>query len=123
MRGDTVTTVRWLIVGVGMAAGIALIATGATLLGAVLLVMAGLRLALLLATRQGRRPGPMLRRLARNELAVAAGAIGIAPDDLARAVDDGRTISAVAADAGVPSRRVVDAVVRDATAKVDHAVA
>jgi hypothetical protein len=65
----------------------------------------------------------LLQRLARNELDVAATAIGIAPDELRRAVDDGRTISAVAADAGIPSRRVVDAVVRDASAKVDRAVA
>ncbi len=67
--------------------------------------------------------GQLLQRLARNELDVAATAIGIAPDELRRAVDDGRTISAVAADAGIPSRRVVDAVVRDASAKVDRAVA
>ena len=38
-------------------------------------------------------------------------------------VNDGRSISALAADAGVPSDRVVDAVVRDANTKVDRAVA
>jgi hypothetical protein len=65
----------------------------------------------------------MLRRLAPEELEVAASTIGVATDDLRRAVDDGHTISAVAADAGVPSRRVVDAVVRDASAQVDRAVA
>ena len=69
------------------------------------------------------RAAHVLRRLARNELEVAAAAIGVTPDELQRAVDDGHTISAVAADAGVPSRRVVDAVVRDAAAKVDRAVA
>ena len=69
------------------------------------------------------RAAQVLRRLAGNELEVAATAIGVTPDELQRAVDDGHTISAVAADAGVPSRRVVDAVVRDATAKVDRAVA
>ena len=53
----------------------------------------------------------------------AATAIGITPDELRRAIDDGRTISSVAADAGVPTGRVVDAVVRDATAKVDRGVA
>jgi hypothetical protein len=55
-------------------------------------------------------------------MGVAAEAIGIAPEVLRRAVDDGRTISAVAADAGISSRRVVDAVVRDAAVHVDHAV-
>jgi hypothetical protein len=142
MRGNTVRTLRWVIAGVGLAAGIALLAAGATLIGVVLVVMAGLRIAMLLAMQRrmrsfgagrspvgqaggqagGRRSGQLLQRLARNELDVAATAIGIAPDALRRAVDDGRTISAVAADAGIPSRRVVDAVVRDASAKVDRAV-
>jgi hypothetical protein len=122
MQSNTVRTIRWAIVGVGLAAGLVLMAAGATLIGLVLVVMAGLRLALLLAMRGGRRSGPMLQRLARNELDVAADEIGIAHDDLRRAIDDGKTISAIAADAGVPSRRVVDAVVRDATAKLDRAV-
>jgi hypothetical protein len=122
MQSNTVRTIRWAIVGVGLAAGLVLMAAGATLIGLVLVVMAGLRLALLWALRGGRRSGPMLQRLARNELDVAADEIGIAHDDLRRAIDDGKTISAIAADAGVPSRRVVDAVVRDATAKLDRAV-
>jgi hypothetical protein len=69
------------------------------------------------------RASQLLRSLARNEVDVAAIAIGMAPDELRRAVDDGHTISAVAAGAGISSRRVVAAVVRDATAKVDRAVA
>jgi len=129
MRWSSVRTIRWVMVAVGVALGIVLLAAGATLIGVVLLVMAGLRTTMLLAMRRtpstptgGRRSGELLRRLARNEMDVAATAIGIAPADLRRAIDDGRTISAVAADAGISSRRVVDAVVRDATAKVDHAV-
>jgi hypothetical protein len=127
MRWSTVRTMRWAIVGVGLTAGVALLATGATLIGVVLVVMASLRIAMLMATGSRRRgraggSGPMLRRLARNELDVAATAIGIAPDDLRRAVDEGHTISAVAADAGIPTQRVVEAVVRDASAKVDRAV-
>ena len=137
MQWNTVRAIRWVIVGVGVAAGIALVAAGATLIGVVLLVMAALRIWMLLAIsrrmrsfpggapmvgRGGARSGQLLQRLARNELEVAATAIGIAPDELRRAVGDGRTISAVAADAGVSSRQVVAAVVRDARAKVDHAV-
>ena len=126
MRSNTVRKIRWAIVGVGLVAGIALLAAGATLIGVVLVIMAGLRIAMLVAMQRRTRSGPkgqLLQRLARNELDVAATAIGIPPADLRRAVDDGRTISAVAAEAGIPSRRVVDAVVRDASAKVDHAVA
>jgi hypothetical protein len=143
MQWNTVKTIRWVMVGIGMVAGVALLAAGATLVGVILLVMASLRLVMLLSMQKrmrsfapggspGRGPGrgrgrasgrgQMLQRLARNEIDVAATAIGIAPDELRRAVDDGRTISAVAADAGIPSRRVVDAVVRDASAKVDRAV-
>ena len=133
MRWSTVRTIRWALVGVGVALGVALIALGAVVIGVVLVVMAGLRAALLVALERraramrsepvtGRRSGVTLRRLARKELDVAAGAIGIQPADLQRAVEDGRTISAVAADAGVPSRRVVEAVVRDARTKVDRAV-
>ena len=43
----------------------------------------------------------MLQRLARNEVDVAATAIGIPPEELRRAVDEGHTISAVAANAGI----------------------
>jgi hypothetical protein len=135
MSWKTVRTMRWVIVGVGLVAGVALLAAGATLIGVVLVVLAGLRIAMLVAVRRrahsfraggetaGGRRGELLQRLARNELDVAATAIGIAPDDLRRAVENGRTISAVAADEGISTRQVVAAVVRDASAKVDRAVA
>ena len=65
------------------------------------------------------RPGggpQMLQRLACMELDVAATA-RVAPDVLRSAVNDGRSISAVAADAGVPLDRVANAVVRDVEPK------
>ena len=135
MRWNTVRTMRWVLVGVGLVAGVALLAAGATLIGVVLVVLAGVRIAILLATQRrmqsfralgetaGSRRGELLQRLARNELDVAATAIGITPDDLRQAVENGRTISAVAADEGISSHQVVAAVVRDASAKVDRAVA
>lgn len=143
MQWNTVKTLRWVMVAVGLVAGVVLLAVGATLFGVILLVMATLRVAMLLAMqhrlrsvaapgsarrpagrrRSGGRSGELLQRLARNELDVAATAIGITGDELRRAVDDGSSISAVAARAGISSRRVVDAVVRDAGAKVDQAEA
>ncbi len=130
MHENTVRTLRVAIVAFGLLAGAVLLAAGAPLIGAILLVMAVLRGAVLLAMRRraarggaGPRSGQLLRRLARNELDTAASAIGIPPGELRRAVDDGRTIASVAADAGVPSREVVAAVVRDLSAKVDRAVA
>jgi hypothetical protein len=148
MHGNHVRTLRWLIAGFGLAAGLVLLAYGQGLLGGIMVVMAGLRIVMLVSVNRrtgsfgvgatmapasngrisaGGRVGggrdEMLQRLARNELDVAATAIGISPAELRGAIDDGRTISAMAADAGVSSRQVVDAVVRDATARVDRGVA
>src|SRR5262245_64529565 len=133
MSWSGIRTLRWVIVGFGAVAGVVLLAAGATLFGAVLLTFAILRLVMLLAMqrrmrdwsvgRGGDGAGPgvgnpnrdTMQRLARGAMEVAAVAIGIATDDLRRAVDGGRSIAAVAGDAGVPVQRVVDAVVADAT--------
>ena len=136
-RRTSMGTMRYLFFGVGLVGGVILLAAGQTLIGGLLVTMAAVRLVLLVSMQRrmrssssqagvnGRRGGggrQMLQRLASMELDVAATAIGVAPAVLRRAVDDGRSISALAADAGVPSDRVVDAVVRDANTKVDAAV-
>ena len=138
MDRTSMGTMRYLFFGVGLVGGIILLAAGQTLIGGLLVAMAAVRIVLLVSMQHrtrssssqapgvnGRRGGgrQMLHRLASMELDVAATAIGVAPDVLRRAVDDGRSISALAADAGVPSDSVVDAVVRDANTKVDRAVA
>ena len=138
MNRTSIGTMRYLFFGVGLAGGVILLAAGQTLIGGLLVAMGTVRIVMLVSMQHrtrssssqaqgvnGRRGGgrQMLQRLARMELDVAATAIGVAPDALRRAVDDGRSISALAADAGVPSERVVDAVVRDANTKVDLAVA
>ena len=136
MDRTSMGTMRYLFFGVGLVGGVILLAAGQTLIGGLLVAMAGVRIVLLVSMQRrmrsssqagvnGRRGGgrQMLHRLASMELDVAATAIGVAPDVLRRVVDDGRSISALAADAGVPSDRVVDAVVRDANTKVDRAVA
>ena len=137
MDWNSIRTMRFLFFGVGLVGGVILLAAGETLIGGLLVAMATVRIVLLVSMQrrmrsssQSRgmngRPGggrQMLQRLAGMELDVAATAIGVAPDVLRRAVDDGRPISTLAADAGVSSDRVVDAVVLDANAKVDRAVA
>ena len=139
MNRTSIGTLRYLFFGVGLVGGLILLAAGQTLIGGLLVAMGAVRIVMLVSMQHqtrssssskapgvnGRRGGgrQMLQRLARMELDVAATAIGVAPDALRRAVDDGRSISALAADAGVPSERVVDAVVRDANTKVDQAVA
>ena len=137
MDRTSIGTMRYLFFGVGLVGGLILLAAGQTLIGGLLVAMGAVRIVILVSMQRrtrsasphapsvnGRRGGgrQMLQRLARMELDVAATAIGVAPDAL-RAVDGGRSISALAADAGVPSERVVAAVVRDANTKVDLAVA
>jgi hypothetical protein len=135
MDRNSMRTMRFLFFGVGLVGGVILLAAGRTLIGGVLVAMSAVRL-VLLVKMQHRMQSPSksrgmsssggghqrLQHLGRMELDVAATAIGVAPDELRRAVDDGRSISALAADAGVSSDRVVEAVVRDANAKVDRAV-
>ena len=137
MDRTSMRTMRYLFFGVGLVGGVILLAAGQTLIGGLLVAMAAVRIVLLVSMQRGMRSSSsqagvngrrgggrqMLQRLASLELDVAATAIGVAPGVLRRAVDDGRSISALAADAGVPSDRVVDAVVRDSNTKVDRAVA
>src|SRR4051794_29918848 len=137
MNGNSIRTMRYLFFGVSLVGGLVLLAAGQTLLGGLLVAMGAVRIVLLVSMQRrvaSSSPSPgankpprggqqMLRRLAGIELDVAATAIGVAPDALRRAVDEGRSIAALAADVGVPSDRVVDAVVRDANAKVDRALA
>ena len=138
MDRTSMGTMRFLFFGVGLVGGVILLAAGQTLIGGLLVAMAAVRIVLLVSMQRrmrssssqapgvNGRPGggrQMLQRLASMELDVAATTIGVAPDVLRRAVDDGRSISTLAADAGVPSDHVIDTVVRDANTKVDRAVA
>ncbi len=65
----------------------------------------------------------LLRELARPEFAVAARVIGLAPNDMRRAFNEGRSIAELAARAGVPLESVVSAMVADATETIDRRVA
>lgn len=65
-------------------------------------------------------PGPGARG---HGLGVAAEAIGIEADELLAALRDGQTIAEVAEANGVEAQAVVDALVADATARIDARVA
>ncbi len=60
---------------------------------------------------------------AKPNLGVAAEAIGISEDDLRAALEDGQSIAAVAETNGVDVQTVIDALVADATTRIDDAVA
>jgi hypothetical protein len=65
----------------------------------------------------------ILRRLAPAEFEVAAGTIGIDPTQLRREFAAGRSIAEQATAKGVAVATVVEAVTRDASARLDQAVA
>jgi hypothetical protein len=66
--------------------------------------------------------GRPLSGLARSEFLVAAGVIGMAPRQMRDAYDRGSSLAEMAATNGVPLERVVNAIVGDASLKVDDAV-
>ena len=135
MRLSSVRTFRWVMTGLGLAAGVLLVATGHTVVGAVIGGLALVRLAFLCSFERRRRRGPGdvarggagndpgLRSLVRGQFEVAAGAIGTSPSEVRIDFANGRSIAEIAASRGVPVQRVVDAVVADAAAKLDRAVA
>jgi hypothetical protein len=136
MTRSSYRTIRWVLLAFGLVAGTLLLANGNYLLGAVIGGFALVRLFLMLSMEHRRRQfrgardaavasgaPPVLRTLARGQFDVAAGAIGVAPTDLRIEFANGRSIAEVAGAEGVPVDAVVAAVVADASAKVDRAVA
>src|SRR5207248_945357 len=141
MPVSSLRTFRWAMVALGLGAGAVLLATGNTVVGVVVGGLALVRLLFLLsierrmhqlhAVRAAPRQDPsatvgaypLLRSLARGQFEVAAGAIGISPCDVRVEFARGRSIAEIAAAHAVPVERVVAAVVADASAKLDLAVA
>jgi hypothetical protein len=137
MSLSTLRTFRWVMVSLGLVAGALLLANGNILVGVVIGGLACVRLVFLLSleherrrlrrTRDGDGDGarsyPVLRQLARGQFEVAAGAIGTSPSDLRVEFANGRSIAEIATAHGVPVDTVVAAVIADASAKLDRAVA
>jgi len=135
MKLPTMRTIRGILVGLGLTAGVLLVATGNTIVGIVIGTLALVRLAALIGpTRRrrnlsARRSGAsddafsVLRRLAHGQFEVAAHAIGVSPADVRVDFARGRSISEIAVGRGVPEQRVIDAVAADAAATLDRAVA
>jgi hypothetical protein len=144
MSFSSYRTFRWVMTALGLAAAALLLANGNTLVGLVIGGLATVRLVFLLAlerrrrqfrtaTEGGRDGGggagpaagdyPVLRSLARGQFEVAAGAIGTSPAEVRIEFANGHSIAEVAATRGVPVDSVVAAVIADASAKLDRAVA
>jgi hypothetical protein len=133
MSYSSLRTFRWVMSGLALGAGVLLVVTGHTLVGAVIGGLALVRLAFLLSFEGRRRRlragttgpqgDPVLRSLVRGQFEVAAGAIGTSPSEVRIEFANGRSIAETARAHGVPVEHVVDAVVADAAAKLDRAVA
>ena len=65
---------------------------------------------------------PLLRRLRHYEFKVAADTIGVKPAELRSDLKAGQSVADVAGSKGVSVDTVVNAVVKDASAKIDQAV-
>jgi len=136
---------RWVIAALGLVLGIALLLAGSVVIGGLILVLAGLRIALLVGSERQRRrfasagpgvprtpgsvppPGlggrPGLQLLQPVAVAAAARTIGVSAADLQAQQATGRSMADVASDHAVSTQAVVDAVVTDASARLDQAVA
>jgi len=135
MSFSSLRTFRWVTRALALGAGVLLFATGSTMVGAVIGGLALVRMAFLLSFGRRRRrvraaaarpvegSYPVLRSLAQGQFEVAAGAIGTSPSEVRIDFANGRSIAEIAAAHAVPVERVVEAVVADAAAKLDRAVA
>ena len=118
MSLSSVRTFRWVMSGLALGAGVLLVATGHTVVGAVIGGLALVRLVFLCSIEARRRRvrasapsgaghDPVLRSLVRGQFEVAAGAIGASPSEVRIEFANGHSIAEVAATRGVPvdSRR------------------
>ncbi len=136
-RVGSLRTLRWVIVTLGLALGAYLIARGDLIVGVLVGGSAVLRTVYLLSVsrawnRRANQPaGPrdpnqvrrLLRGLAHNAFEIAGGVVGVNPVELRRGFQQGRSIAEAAAARGVPVDAVIRAVVDDASASLDRAVA
>jgi ribosomal protein S20 len=74
------------------------------------------------AARSHRRH-PKARRVIRNEVKVAATAIGVKPAVVVEGLKAGKTLATIAGEHGASAQKVIDALISDANARIDKAVA
>ena len=123
----------WIIIAFGLVVGGVLLLLDYYLFGVIIGGFAVLRLMYTLSLPN--RRGPMwlspvsdseralLRSMARDEFLVAAGAMGMSGAQLRQDFNGGMSIAEMAASAGVGLEQVIDAIVSDASARIDRAVA
>jgi hypothetical protein len=123
----------WIIIAFGLVVGGVLLLLDYYLFGVIIGGFAVLRLMYTLSLPN--RRGPMwlspvsdseralLRSMARDEFLVAAGAMGMSGAQLRKDFNGGMSIAEMASSAGAGLEPVIDAIVSDASARIDRAVA
>jgi hypothetical protein len=121
---------RLVILSIGLVLAASLLLRGQLVLGALIGGLALVRIAFfgLFARRRqsfgyARSAGPvqeLLRSLVRGDFEAAAAALGTQATDLRREFEAGQSIADSAQAAGVPVDRVVDAVIRYASGRIDQ---
>lgn len=131
-RGIVSRIIWWIIIAFGLVVGAFLILQGYYLFGAIIGGFAVLRLIYSLSLPTGRGPlwlppvsdseRALLRSMARDEFLVAAGVLGISGAQLRQAFNRGMSIAEIATGAGVALDPIIDAIVSDASARIDQSV-
>jgi hypothetical protein len=123
----------WIIIAFGLVVGAVLLLLGYYLFGVIISGFAVLRL--IYAFSLPNRRGPMwlpsmndseralLWSIARHEFLVAAGVMRISAAQLRQDFDGGMSIAEMARGAGVALDPIIDAIVNDASTRIDQAVA
>jgi hypothetical protein len=132
-RGTFSRVIWWVIIAFGLVVTAFLILERYYLFGAIVGGFAILRLIYTLSLPNWRGPvwvpplshseRALLRSMARDEFLVAAGIIGISGAQLRQDFNRGMSIAEMATSAGVALDPIIDAIVSDASARIDQVVA
>ena len=132
-RGAFSRVIWWVIIAFGLVVTAFLILERYYLFGAIIGGFAVLRLIYTLSLPDRRGPlwlpplnhseRALLRSMARDEFLVAAGVIGISGAQLRQDFNRGMSIAEMATSAGVALGPIVDAIVSDASVRIDQVVA
>lgn len=123
---------QWVMVVLGLAIAAVLLLRGSYVLGLLIAALATVRVVYVVGISRRRRAlgealgagraRAVLRELAPSAFILAAGMISLDRAQARGAFDRGSSLAELAAGAGLPVERMVDAIVRDASEKLDREV-
>lgn len=123
---------QWVMVILGLGIAAVLLLRGSYILGLLIAVLATIRVVYVMGMSRRRRTlddlleagwvRGILRQLVPSEFILASGIVGLDLAQARRAFDRGSSLAELATGAGVPVERLVDAIVSDASDKLDREV-